>query len=58
MVGGSVRDLLLGRPILDVDLVIEGNGIAFARALGRQTQSPVKAHQRFGTATVTFQDTF
>ncbi len=58
MVGGSVRDLLLGRPILDVDLVVEGNGIAFARTLGRQTQSPVKAHKRFGTATVTFQDTF
>ena len=41
--GDFVRDLLLGIDNLDVDLVVEGDGIVFARALakehGRETQS-------------------
>ena len=32
MVGGAVRDLLLGRPVVDVDLVVEGDAIALADA--------------------------
>lgn len=58
VVGGFVRDLLLGRPNLDVDLVIEGDGIAFARALGCPQGATVKAHERFGTAVVIFPDGF
>ena len=34
VVGGFVRDLLLERPNLDFDIVIEGDGLAFAKALG------------------------
>ncbi|MGH7166852.1 MAG: CCA tRNA nucleotidyltransferase, partial [Nitrospiraceae bacterium] len=45
-------------PNLDVDLVIEGEGIAFARALGRQQGATVKAHERFGTAVVILPDGF
>lgn len=52
VVGGFVRDLLLGRPNLDVDLVIEGDGIAFARAFAEELRGKVKAHDRFGTAIV------
>ena len=47
-----MRDLLLGAPVHDVDLVVEGNAIAFARRLGRKLRAPVRAHPRFGTATL------
>ncbi|HTK87836.1 MAG TPA: CBS domain-containing protein [Nitrospiraceae bacterium] len=56
IVGGFVRDLLLGRPNLDLDLVIEGDGIAYARALGRELQGTVRTHDRFGTAVITLKD--
>ncbi|HLN81360.1 MAG TPA: poly(A) polymerase, partial [Thermoanaerobaculia bacterium] len=52
LVGGAVRDLLLGRPrrIVDVDLVVESDAAGFARELSRRTGSAVKLHGRFGTA--------
>jgi tRNA nucleotidyltransferase (CCA-adding enzyme) len=56
VVGGFVRDLLLGRPNFDLDLVIEGDGIAYARALARALHSRVNTHDRFGTAVVTLPD--
>ncbi|OGW69228.1 MAG: hypothetical protein A3A88_01400 [Nitrospirae bacterium RIFCSPLOWO2_01_FULL_62_17] len=56
VVGGIVRDLLLGIGNLDLDLVIEGDGIAFARELARQAGGRVKAHERFGTAIVIMPD--
>ncbi|HLH66282.1 MAG TPA: hypothetical protein VKV27_11310 [Solirubrobacteraceae bacterium] len=49
LVGGAVRDLLLGDDPLDLDLAVEGEVAALARALGG-TQ---RAHGRFGTCTVT-----
>lgn len=58
VVGGFVRDLLLGRPNLDLDLVIEGDGIAYARALAKEGHATLKAHDRFGTAVVLFPDGF
>ena len=57
-VGGFVRDLLLGVTNLDVDLVVEGNGIAFARTLARTRHARVTVHERFGTAVVTLEDGF
>ncbi|MBI3353297.1 MAG: CBS domain-containing protein [Nitrospirae bacterium] len=58
VVGGFVRDLLLGHENLDIDVVIEGDGIAFANKLGRRFNARVKAHQRFGTAVVILPDDF
>lgn len=55
-VGGFVRDLLLGVPNVDLDLVVEGHGIRFAKDLARQYKARVTPHERFGTATVTFPD--
>jgi tRNA nucleotidyltransferase (CCA-adding enzyme) len=52
LVGGSVRDLLRGEANLDIDIVIEGNGITFARALGKRLKAKVKSHARFNTAVV------
>jgi tRNA nucleotidyltransferase (CCA-adding enzyme) len=57
-VGGCVRDLLLGIENLDLDLVVEGDGIAFARRLGEVLRARVKAHERFGTAIVLLPDGF
>jgi tRNA nucleotidyltransferase (CCA-adding enzyme) len=58
VVGGFVRDLLLGRDNLDLDLVVEGDGLVFARALGREMGARLKAHKRFGTAVLVFPDGF
>src|SRR3954451_21718243 len=48
LVGGAVRDLLLGRPTADVDLMVEGD----ARALAAQLGGANSEHQRFGTVKV------
>jgi tRNA nucleotidyltransferase (CCA-adding enzyme) len=58
LVGGFVRDLLLGRTTLDVDIAVEGDGIAYARALAKAEGAHVKAHDRFGTAVLVFPDGF
>ncbi len=50
IVGGFVRDLLLERPSLDFDLVVEGNAIALAHALRKKYGGRVIAHRKFGTA--------
>ena len=55
-VGGFVRDILLARPNLDIDLVVEGDGILFARELAALRQARVKAHTKFKTAVVVFPD--
>jgi len=46
LVGGAVRDLLLGRGRADIDLVVAGDAAALAERLGGE----VTAHERFGTA--------
>lgn len=54
-VGGFVRDLLLRRDNLDIDIVIEGgDGIVFARSLSGRLGLKMKAHQRFKTAVLVY----
>jgi tRNA nucleotidyltransferase (CCA-adding enzyme) len=50
IVGGFVRDLLLERPSLDFDIVVEGDAIALARALVQAYGGRITTHSRFGTA--------
>lgn len=57
-VGGFVRDLLLGVENFDVDIVIEGDGIAFAENFAAAAGARVRSHQRFGTAVIIFPDGF
>lgn len=57
-VGGFVRDLLLRHENLDVDLVVEGDGIAFAERLGARLSAKVTSHRKFGTALLTLPDGF
>ncbi|GAB6887963.1 CBS domain-containing protein [Desulfothermus okinawensis JCM 13304] len=55
-VGGFVRDILLLRPNLDIDLVVEGNGIKFAAKLARDMGGRIRAHKKFQTAVVILPD--
>ena len=52
LVGGFVRDLLLKEPNVDIDIAVEGDGIAFARRLAGQLKGRVRAHPKFKTAVV------
>ncbi len=51
-VGGFVRDLLLGAPTFDIDIVVEGDGIAFAKELAKLWKADLTIHERFLTATL------
>lgn len=57
-VGGFVRDLILGIDNLDIDLVVEGDGPAFAKSLASFTCGRVRVHEKFGTAVVILPDNF
>jgi tRNA nucleotidyltransferase (CCA-adding enzyme) len=50
LVGGVVRDLLLEIPSFDLDLVVEGDAVALARAVADRYGGRVRSHERFGTA--------
>ncbi|HEX7619954.1 MAG TPA: hypothetical protein VF359_02005 [Anaerolineales bacterium] len=50
IVGGFVRDVLLGYPGLDFDLVVEGDAIGLARAVAAKQGGKVTVHTRFKTA--------
>lgn len=52
LVGGPLRDLLLGLPSLDIDIAVESDAAALARALATAVGGRVTAHPSFGTATV------
>jgi tRNA nucleotidyltransferase (CCA-adding enzyme) len=52
LVGGAVRDLLRGADAVDLDLAVEGDARAVARALADRLRGEVREHERFGTATV------
>ncbi|MDI6801108.1 MAG: CBS domain-containing protein [Thermodesulfovibrionales bacterium] len=52
LVGGCVRDMLRGVENLDIDIVVEGDGIAFAKKIGEKIGAKVRVHQRFRTAQV------
>ncbi|NLF01447.1 MAG: CBS domain-containing protein, partial [Anaerolineales bacterium] len=49
-VGGPVRDLLLGAPITDIDLVVEGDAIVLAQRMAASMGGRVRPHRQFGTA--------
>ena len=54
VIGGFVRDCFLGRPRSDIDIVVEGSGIDFARAVGERTHQRVNYFKNFGTAMLHF----
>jgi len=58
LVGGLVRDVILKRKNLDVDIVIEGNGIQFAKSFAEHAGAKLRSYPRFGTAVVIMPDGF
>jgi len=58
VVGGFVRDLLLGIRNLDIDIVVEGDGIGFAGKLAAELHGRVKSHAKFGTSVIILEDGF
>jgi tRNA nucleotidyltransferase (CCA-adding enzyme) len=58
VVGGFVRDLFLYRANEDMDIVIEGDGIAFAKKYASQTGARIHSYEKFGTAVIIFPDGF
>jgi len=56
LVGGAVRDLLLGAGSVDVDLAVEGDARSAARELADRLGGRLREHERFGTASVIADD--
>ena len=54
--GGTIRDILLGEASFDVDIAVEGDAIAFARALATTLGGRMTPHEKFGTAIVQYGD--
>jgi tRNA nucleotidyltransferase (CCA-adding enzyme) len=52
LVGGAVRDLLRGAHAVDLDIAVEGDAQATARALADRLRGATRVHERFGTATI------
>lgn len=52
VVGGFVRDVILKRSNCDIDVVIEGDAVDFAKSVADAKKLPLKSYKRFGTATV------
>ena len=50
VIGGYVRDFFLQRPCSDVDIVVEGSGIALAQAVADRLRVKVSVFKNFGTA--------
>ena len=53
VVGGAVRDALMGRAPKELDLVVEGDAIPVARRAAERVDGSLLVHDRFGTATIT-----
>ena len=56
VVGGTVRDILLGEESFDVDIAVEGDAIEFAYALAKALGGRATPHRKFGTAVVSYGD--
>ncbi|RKY31933.1 MAG: hypothetical protein DRP74_03760 [Candidatus Omnitrophota bacterium] len=56
LVGGCVRDLILGAKNFDLDIVVENNGIKFAQRLADFMEAKLTLHKKFATATLKFND--
>ena len=50
VIGGYVRDCFLGIPNDDIDIVVEGSGIALAEAVAAKCKAKVSVFRNFGTA--------
>ncbi len=58
IIGGIVRDLFLYRQNEDVDIVVEGDGIALAKKYAKMAGARVHTYEKFGTAVIIYPDGF
>jgi len=56
VIGGSVRDILLSKPSLDIDIVVEGDGLTYSKAIRDEIKGELKTYGAFGTATINSKD--
>jgi len=58
IVGGAVRDHFLGRPVKDIDILVIGDGVAFASEVAREchSESRLSIFKTFGTAQLSLHD--
>ena len=56
VIGGYVRDIFLGRPSKDLDILVIGQGITFAEEVGKHLKCKVSVFKNFGTAMLRYQD--
>jgi len=52
LVGGIVRDLMLGRPSPDIDIMAEGDAVGLARQMAEKLGARLTVHRDFGTASL------
>lgn len=50
LIGGFVRDMIIGRESKDVDVVVEGSGIDLAANVAKRVKSQLSVFKNFGTA--------
>lgn len=55
VVGGYVRDEILGRNSYDIDILVVGKGVKLAEEVGKRTNSKVLVFKNFGTAQLIYQ---
>lgn len=56
LVGGLSRDIILRNPNMDIDLVVEGDGIEFGRKLAKELKGRIRPHKKFKTAVIVLPD--
>ena len=56
LVGGTVRDILLGEESFDVDIAVEGDAIELAGRIADELGGRCRPHEKFGTAVVLYGD--
>lgn len=56
LVGGVVRDIILGKGVNDLDILVVGKAIELAEKISQEMKGELISHHRFGTATVRLPD--
>lgn len=54
LVGGTVRDIIMGREYRDIDIAVEGDAVKIGRALVNSMSADIKLYEKFGTCTISF----
>jgi len=56
LVGGTVRDIILDRNHIDIDITVEGDAIKLGKVLAKDTGAAITVYKSFGTCTLVFKD--